>query len=214
MASSSLDLIRCGFTAAAMIAAPVVAQSAPERGVFITQIGDGNRGTVTQTNSQSLARVVQDGNDNQASLDQDGAAAHRAQIAQNGDGNIAGAQQDGDGSTELAVVQDGNGNVANVLQREVSAGEQTKAAILQRGNDNRVLLAQNGSDNDALLEQNGDGNSMNVTQLDSGNRIVWTQTGDGLSGADIIQSGGANIQITQTNAGSVQFMPPPPGTGR
>lgn len=212
MAKSTLDLIRIGAVlGAGLIAAPVLAQSVPERGVFITQIGDGSRATVSQQNSDSFARVVQDGNDNQIDLAQNGSAPHRAQIAQNGDDNRVGAQQDGDGSTDLALVQDGNRNSAAVLQREVSAAEQSSASILQRGNGNSVILAQNGSDNQALLEQLGDGNEMNVTQTDNGNRLEWSQNGDNLSNLGIVQSGGANMQITQSNTG-VQFTPPP-GSG-
>lgn len=212
MAKSTLDLIRIGAVlGAGLIAAPVLAQSVPERGVFITQIGDGSRATVSQQNSDSFARVVQDGNDNQIDLAQNGSAPHRAQIAQNGDDNRVGAQQDGDGSTDLALVQDGNRNTAAVLQREVSAAEQSSASILQRGNGNSVILAQNGSDNQALLEQLGDGNEMNVTQTDNGNRLEWSQNGDNLSNLGIVQSGGANMQITQSNT-SVQFTPPP-GSG-
>lgn len=212
MAKPTLDLIRIGAVlCAGLIAAPVLAQSVPERGVFITQIGDGSRATVSQQNSDSFARVVQDGNDNQIDLAQNGSAPHRAQIAQNGDDNRVGAQQDGDGSTDLALVQDGNRNSAAVLQREVSAAEQSSASILQRGNGNSVILAQNGSDNQALLEQLGDGNEMNVTQTDNGNRLEWSQNGDNLSNLGIVQSGGANMQITQSNTG-VQFTPPP-GSG-
>lgn len=212
MATTPLDLIRSGafsvMIAAGLMSGSANAQSTPERGVFITQIGDGSRATITQQNSDSFARVVQDGNANQVDLAQNGNATHRAQIAQNGDDNQVGAQQDGDGSTDLALVQDGNRNSAVVLQREVSAAEQSSASILQRGNGNSVILAQNGSDNQALLEQLGDGNAMNVTQTDNGNRLEWSQNGDNLSNLGIVQSGGANMQITQSNTG-VQFTPPP-----
>jgi hypothetical protein len=192
------------------IAAPASAQSAPERGVFVTQIGDGSRANVAQQNSESLARIVQDGNNNEADLDQRGTAPHRAQIAQDGDDNQVGVTQEGDGSTELALAQEGNGNQALVLQREVSASEQSLASVLQRGNGNSIVLVQDGSDNEASLTQLGDGNAMTATQLDSGNRLVWAQYGDGLSDLQIVQTGGANLQITQSSTG-VQFTPPPGG---
>ena len=218
MANTPLDLIRPGafgvILAAGLMSGSAHAQSAPERGVFVTQIGDGGRAAITQQNSDSFARIVQDGNDNEIDLAQNGDAPHRAQIAQNGDDNQIGAQQDGDGSTDLTVVQDGDRNSAVVLQREVSAAEQSSASILQRGNGNSVILAQNGSDNQALLEQLGDDNAMNVTQTDSGNRLEWSQNGDNLSNLGIVQTGGANMQITQSNTGGVQFTPPPSsGTG-
>lgn len=196
--------------AAGAISAPALSQTAPERGVFVTQIGDGSRADVAQQNSDSFARIVQDGNDNEADLDQTGAAPHRAQIVQDGDDNRVGVTQEGDGSTELALAQEGNGNLALVLQREASASEQSAASILQRGNSNSIVLVQDGSDNEASLTQLGDGNAMTATQLDSGNRLVWAQNGDGLSDLQITQTGGANLQITQSNTG-VQFTPPPGG---
>lgn len=213
MAIAPHDMIRCGILAAAMIAVPALAQSTPERGVFVTQIGDDSRATVTQRNSDSFARIVQDGDGNQADLAQNGSAPHRATIAQDGDGNIVGAEQDGDGSTDLTLVQEGDGNSALVLQREISAVEESTAAIVQRGNGNRVILAQNGSDNEATLEQLGDGNTMTATQLDSGNRLQWSQNGDNLADLGIVQTGGASLQITQSNIGGVQFAPPPGGGG-
>ncbi|WP_086738497.1 hypothetical protein [Erythrobacter colymbi] len=216
-ATGSLDLIRTAAAAglvlaASAFAAPALAQqSAPERGVFVTQIGDGSRAEVTQQNADGLARVVQDGNDNRVTLNQKGTAPHRAQIVQDGDNNLARAEQDGDGQTELAIGQDGSGNSALVFQRDTAASNQSLAAILQRGNDNSVVLVQDGSDNQASLTQLGNGNAMTATQLDSGNRLLWTQNGDGLADLQITQSGGANLQITQSNTGA-QFAPPP-GSG-
>lgn len=198
-------IIVCGW------ALPATAQSEPTRGVFVTQIGDGSRVEVTQQNSDSLARIAQDGNDNQIDLNQNGSAPHRAQIGQNGDQNIIDAEQDGDGSADLTLAQDGDGNSALVLQREVSAAEQTSAAILQRGNGNRLILTQDGSDNSATLNQLGDDNIMTAAQEGSGNRLEWSQNGDGLSDLGITQIGGSNIQVTQSNTGA-QFAPPP-GSG-
>jgi hypothetical protein len=213
MAIASLDLIRGSILAAALIAVPALAQSATERGVFVTQIGDGSRANVIQRNSDSFARIVQDGDENEVDLAQNGSAPHRATIAQDGDGNVAGVEQDGDGSTDLTLVQEGDANSALVLQREISAAEQSSAAILQRGSGNRVILAQNGSDNEARLEQLGDGNTMTATQLDNGNRLQWSQNGDNLADLGIVQTGGASLQVTQSNIGGVQFAPPPGGGG-
>ena len=211
MARLSHDLIRCSILAAALITAPALAQSAPERGVFVAQIGDGNRSDVSQQNADSFARVVQNGDGNTVELAQDGDAPHRAQIAQDGDGNIVSATQDGDGSTELTLVQDGNGNRASILQRETSIAERTGADVLQRGNGNTMVLTQNGSDNTASLTQQGDDNVMTAAQLDSGNRLAWSQIGDGLTDLRIEQQGGANLEITQSLTGA-QFAPPP-GSG-
>ena len=198
--------------ALALIAGPAHAQSAQERGVFVAQIGDGNRAEVTQQNADSLARVVQNGNDNQTDITQDGGAVHKAQIGQDGDGNRVNAAQDGDGASELTLVQDGDGNSAEILQRETSLAERTGAEILQRGNGNSIALIQNGSDNSAILDQQGDGNAMTAVQLDNGNRLAWSQIGDGLTDLRIEQQGGANMEITQSTAGA-QFAPPPGAGG-
>ena len=76
------------------------------------------------------------------------------------------------------------------------------AAVLQSGNGNLLTLIQDGDDNQARLTQDGDDNTMTATQLDAGNRIEWMQDGDGLSDLQITQTGGASIQITETNSGS------------
>jgi hypothetical protein len=204
--------IAAGLTACAVLAAAsaAFAQSTPERGVFVTQIGDGPRANITQRNADSLAQIVQDGANNQLDLAQEGTAPHTAQIAQDGDDNSVTARQDGDGSTDLALTQEGSGNTVLVSQNEQSALAQTAATIIQRGNGNSIILAQHGSDNQAQLTQEGDGNVMSATQLDSGNRLQWNQIGDGLSDLQIVQTGGAALQITQSNAG-VAFAPPPGG---
>jgi len=173
-----------------MLAVPGFAQTVPERGVFVTQVGDAPRAEITQRNADSLARVAQDGANNQVDLEQDGSAPHRAQIAQDGDDNVALARQDGDGTADLVLAQEGNGNSATLQKREDSGMAQTAAAILQRGNGNSIVLMQDGSDNDALLNQ----------------------VGDGLSDMQVVQTGNGNIQITQSNSGAA-FAPPPAAPG-
>lgn len=202
-----------GALGAALGVAPAAAQSTttPERGVFITQIGQGGRADVVQNNAQSLARIVQDGTANQADLEQTDDGTHRAQIVQDGEGNIASATQQGDGATTLALAQEGDGNTAVVLQNEQEFTAETSATILQSGNGNGIILKQDGSDNDARLAQVGDGNTMTATQLNTGNRLEWSQSGDGLANLHIVQEGGGNLQITQSTT-SAQFAPPP-GSG-
>lgn len=204
--------IASGVAACVMLAtaSAALAQNAPERGVFVTQIGDAPRAAITQRNADSLAEIVQDGTANQLDLEQEGTAPHRAQIVQDGDDNSVTARQDGDGSTDLALAQEGNGNTVLVSQNEESALAETAATIVQRGNGNSIILAQDGSDNQAQLTQEGDSNTITASQLDSGNRLEWSQIGDGLSDLQIVQTGGASMQITQSNAGAA-FAPPPGG---
>ncbi len=210
-ARSALSCLLIGSAGLAMVAVPAWAQSAPERGVFVTQIGESSRASVTQRNADSLTQIVQDGDGNQIDLAQTGSAAHRAQIAQDGDGNTVSAEQDGDGTTSLALAQEGDANTAILLQRELSSAGETTAAVVQRGNGNTIILAQDGSDNSASLAQTGDGNTMTATQLNSGNRLDWSQIGDGLADLGIVQTGNGNLQVTQSATGA-QFAPPP-GSG-
>lgn len=202
----------CAISGLCLSAAAQSTPERPERGVFVTQIGDSPRVTIVQRNADSLAQVAQDGDRNQTDLKQEGSAPHRAQIAQDGDDNTVDAAQDGDGSTDLAIAQDGSSNTVLVVQREDSAAAQTTATIVQRGNGNSIDLGQDGSDNQAQLTQNGDDNVMTASQLDSGNRLEWNQIGDGLSDLQIVQQGGSTMQVTQSNVGAA-FAPPPSPPG-
>lgn len=170
-----------------------------ERGVFIEQVGVGNRADVSQAGSNGRAQIVQDGASNVSTLTQ-GAGVHSATIVQSGDENSVLASQDGIGETELLMAQEGSGNFADVSQADGGL-LYSAAAILQNGNGNSLSLVQNGDDNQARLTQNGDNNAMTAVQLDAGNRLEWTQDGSGLSDLQITQTGGAAMQVTQTNSG-------------
>jgi hypothetical protein len=50
-----------GFAGILLLPAAAMAQSAPDTGVFISQIGDGNRAAVTQQTSDGAARIAQNG---------------------------------------------------------------------------------------------------------------------------------------------------------
>lgn len=188
-----------------------IAEAEDSRGVFVSQIGTTNRSTVSQENSESFIRIIQNGADNVAELNQKGSGTHQASAAQSGDGNVLAAEQAGSGATTLLFAQEGNANSAILLQRE-SSTLSSAAAILQSGDNNNLTLIQDGSDNQARLTQDGDANTMTATQLNAGNRLQWTQQGDGLSDLQITQDGGSNIEITQSNAGAA-FAPPAGGSG-
>lgn len=201
------------FVLAVSIAAPAQAQDgggagfeeieapvADRSGVFVTQIGNTNRADVDQPDGQSFAQVVQDGADNAVDLAQRNSGNHYASIAQSGDANAILAAQEGAGETILLLGQEGNENSATISQTDNGLAN-SAAAILQSGNQNSIVLIQDGDDNQARLTQNGDGNAMTATQLDVGNRLEWVQNGSGLSDLQITQTGGANLQITQSNGG-------------
>lgn len=215
MASAPFDPARRAAAIALLLgiglAAPVQAQSEPSRGVFINQIADDSRVTVTQSNAGSLAQVRQDGIENTVTVMQDGSAPQTARITQDGAGSTLLSNQSGNGSTVLDAAQDGDGNTATLRQRETIAGVVSTARIQQLGNRNRLSLDQDGSDNAADLSQIGDDNAMTAVQQGDGNRLQWAQNGDGLSDLQITQTGSAVMQITQSMTGA-QFAPPP-GSG-
>jgi hypothetical protein len=208
----------CALLAAAFaFTAPLSAQSAPQQfdpitvpaaepdsGVFVSQIGNGNRTDANQQTNSQFARIIQDGADNTADIDQRGEGEHFASIAQTGNTNLVLALQDGNGQSALLLAQQGNGNSADIGQTDngLLGPLGSAAAIFQSGDGNSLILVQNGSDNQARLTQNGDNNDMTATQLDTGNRLDWTQDGSGLSDLQITQEGGAVMQITQTNMSS------------
>ena len=180
--------------------AAIEAPAEQASGVFIEQVGTTNRAEVNQASASGAARILQDGSGNQASLNQGELGQNTATLAQAGDDNSINAAQNGSGSNLLLLAQEGNGNSALVSQTD-SGLLYSAAAILQSGNGNSLALVQDGDDNQARLTQNGDNNAMTAVQLDTGNRLEWTQDGSGLSDLQITQTGGAAMQVTQTNGG-------------
>ncbi|MGB7370174.1 hypothetical protein [Erythrobacter sp.] len=176
------------------------------RGVFISQIGATNRADVDQGETNSYARVLQNGAENIVELAQGDTGTHYARIAQEGDRNELSARQDGEGQTVLMFAQEGDGNDADLFQRD--DGERYSAlAIAQTGNNNSLVMVQDGSDNQARLVQDGNSNTMTATQLDAGNRLEWTQDGSNLSSLDIRQEGNQTTYIYQTSNGGAAFAP-------
>lgn len=170
-----------------------------DRGVFVSQIGSGNRAEARQRGARSYARVAQSGDDNSVDIDQDD-GDHYVRVAQDGSNNALVAGQEGTGQSVLMLAQQGTFNRADVSQTE-SGTLFSAAAISQSGNGNLLNLVQDGSDNQARLIQEGDGNAMTATQIGDGNRLAWTQQGSGLADLQVTQEGGQSMQITQTNGG-------------
>ncbi|NCP13845.1 MAG: hypothetical protein GW858_06720 [Sphingomonadales bacterium] len=177
--------------------ASAMAQSTPDSGVFISQIGDGNRAKVSQQTRDSAARIEQGGTENDVTLTQQGTADHSARIAQQGSGNITTADQSGAGQASLVMAQQGAGNFVDVAQTENNLGQITAATIFQTGDSNTITLTQDGSDNAAILRQDGNNNDMSVLQTGNSNRLEWTQVGNGASDLQITQTGEQAMIITQ-----------------
>lgn len=169
-----------------------------DRHVFITQIGRDNRATVRQTAPNAYAKVDQDGDDNIATIAQNGSASGYVELLQRGTANDAAIGQSGTstGNNTLYATQLGTANLLRVDQTAQAGGN--GAILLQDGGMNRITLGQAGSDNMAKLSQDGDRNAMTADQTGTGNRLIWTQTGNGLSDLAIKQTGGQSVMITQT----------------
>lgn len=168
-------------------------------GAYITQIGASNTAAIQQSASTQYARVTQQGNRNRATSNQQNGVQF-SEISQVGDDNRVEVGQNGAGENVLYVSQQGNLNNANVMQDE-AGGTYNAAVVFQKGTGNTLSLTQDGSDNQAALVQDGENNTLTATQTGDANRLQWTQTGNGLSDLAIQQTGGANIQITQSNGG-------------
>lgn len=196
--SKCFALVAMAFAAVpAAFAQPLAPENAAASGVFVEQIGSGNSTTIKQSTRGSLASVRQEGQSNTGEIVQDAGSVQSASIEQTGDRNMAAITQGGDALNAAIITQTGNANTAALAQEGVRIG--AVATIAQHGADNSALLAQAGSDNHANLAQVGDGNTMSASQIGIGNRLDWLQAGSGLSDLSVTQSGGATMQITQTN---------------
>ena len=170
------------------------------RGAYISQIGEANVATVTQTAPNALAIVDQDGARNEANVTQKGSGLGYVKAGQTGVANSAAVVQDGSGQNVLYLNQNGTANIATSRQN-ASGAVHNGAVMAQVGNGNDMSLTQDGSDNRALLSQEGDGNAMTAVQNGDGNRLIWSQQGINLSNLQITQSGAQAMQITQTGVG-------------
>lgn len=171
-----------------------------DSGAYVTQIGDNHVAQINQTAPSQYARITQRGNANEATADQRGGRQF-AELSQQGDDNKLEVEQKGSGENMLYLSQQGHLNNVKISQNE--AGVTLNAAVIfQTGNGNDLSLIQDGSDNQAALIQDGDNNVLTATQIGDANRLKWTQKGEGLSDLAIQQTGGANIQISQSNNGN------------
>jgi minor curlin subunit len=176
-----------------------------DRGVFISQIGDGNVANAIQTAPNAYASVAQNGNSNDAELSQTGTGTGYVALSQTADSNYAAIDQSGSGQNVVYATQDATGNWLRSNQSALGSIF-NGAELTQTGNYNDMKLDQVGSDNLVVLTQTGDNDAMTATQLGDDNRLTWIQQGDNLSDLQITQTGGAvaggQLMITQTNIGN------------
>lgn len=175
----------------------VVSPSVSGRTAYVSQIGNANEATVSQTAPDARISIRQDGDRNVAAVTQSGEGIAFGDIAQTGADNEAALAQQGSGTNVLYLAQTGTGNRAAAQQS--AEGALLNGAIMnQIGAFNQMSLFQDGSDNRAALTQEGDSNQMTAAQTGVGNRLIWTQQGNNLSNLGITQTGAQAIQITQT----------------
>ena len=165
-----------------------------------TQIGTTHQARIDQQNNRQYARIEQSGTQNRANVDQRGVGEHFTELIQQGDENDFELRQEGAGANVLYASQQGDQNRIDAVQSQTGA-IYNAAIVSQKGNRNDLALAQDGADNQATLVQQGDDNIMSATQIGDGNRLNWLQDGSNLSDLMIHQSGGAAMQVTQTNSG-------------
>jgi hypothetical protein len=171
----------------------IVMPPVTDRGVFITQVGDGNHANVVQSAPNAYTAIDQNGSSNDADVSQSGTGTGYIAAAQTGDENFARLEQSGPGQNVLYATQTGTGNW--MWSNQLALGAiYNGARLTQTGNYNDMALDQAGSDNLAALTQEGDNNAMTATQLGDGNRLIWTQQGGANSGGQLM--------ITQTNVGN------------
>lgn len=169
---------------------------------FVTQIGDANDASISQSSSHQFARVLQNGDNGTVRVDQQGEGIAYLEVDQAGLLNSFVVRQTAEfgGGNIVMAEQDGENN-AILLDQFAAAGNLNGAVLTQQGMGNQMELNQAGSDNRAELVQTGDNNAMTATQNGSANQLRWVQDGNGLSDLQIVQSGNQAISITQSNGG-------------
>lgn len=166
----------------------------------VRQRGPGNNANVSNGasgNDENFSRVIQDGANNRAIIEQigdfndsfadqqgnDNALTHR----QIGDENEADSHQTGNGHNS-SIAQGGDGNLARVTQ---SGGNRNRSTINQGGGGSFADEA------DAEIAQRGSDNASEVNQLGFRNEAFVIQ------GATPLASDGARSSITQRQSGHV-----------
>lgn len=182
---------------ASALAGPAMAQS----GVYVSQIGSGNKATVSQDESavSGYAKIEQTGRGNEdegnvAVVTQKG-GKHLALVTQSGTKNTTGLTQHGNFESQAVISQTGQDNLIGLTQTSSLASQ--FATLTQTGEGNKISLSQDGAENTANLTQTGDRNVLNLAQTGGGN-VTWTQTGNELSSLGVSVDGAQTMIITQT----------------
>lgn len=170
---------------------------------FVTQVGDENRASISQSASNQFADIAQDGEANMARVGQTGSGFAYLELDQTGLLNSAVVVQDAEvGGSNIALIEQNGENNAILLDQSATTGGMNGTILAQHGSGNQMQVQQTGSENRAELIQTGDNNAMTATQNGTANQLRWVQDGNGLSDLQIVQSGNQAISIVQSNGGS------------
>ncbi|MFS2214285.1 hypothetical protein ACCD08_07245 [Telluria sp. Tellsp104] len=179
----------------------------------VSQTGSDNNAGITQNgrlggNSPPVEAVItQQGNGNDATITQTNAFSNDVTVDQNGSANLARLRQVGTGDASLHVTQNGSGNTATVDHLGSSHGG---PQVTQTGEGNTVsLYADNLLGPGARITQDGSMNNANVLLVGFDIMLTLSQQGvgnvanasvSGTSYADISQNGSYNLaNLTQAN---------------
>jgi minor curlin subunit len=170
---------------------------------FVTQVGDENQASISQSSSNQLADIAQDGEANMTRVNQTGSGLAYLELDQTGLLNSAVIVQDAEvGGSNIALIEQNGENNAILLDQSATSSGMNGTILAQHGSGNQMQLQQTGSENRAELIQTGDNNAMTATQNGAANQLRWVQDGTGLSDLQIVQSGNQAISIVQSNGGS------------
>ncbi len=194
-----------------LLALPVSAQAQQANGVFIDQIGDNAKVTISQEGKRNIIgetaplRAVLGGTNGVASIIQtgdDNAVSRNVKV--NGSGNQLTVLHKGDRNRYSSGRTVGNDNVIALYQTGSGNdgmtsinGQANRLSILQEGRDNVASLSATGSDNRLSSFSKGEGNRVNLISTGSGNVLSANQLGAGNT-AVVRQTGnGASLSIIQ-----------------
>jgi hypothetical protein len=176
---------------------------------IVSQTGTGNNAGITQDGRPGsvpppvVTVITQKGNGNDATISQTNAVSNDVSVDQNGSGNLARLRQVDTGDASLHVTQDGIGNTATVDHLRSSHGG---PQVTQTGEGNTVslvvdhllghgaVITQTGSMNNASVQLIEGETLLTISQQGIGNFVGANATGYGHS-ATINQIGNSNSAL-------------------
>ncbi|AXA64404.1 hypothetical protein [Pseudomonas oryzihabitans] len=182
---------------AALLAGLAAPAFAVEQSISLTQAGNANQATLTQSDGRAnTVEQLQRGDGNRTTLEQRQAFGAQARIEQTSSGNGLQIVQQGS-NQQIAVTQLEDGNHFADLS-QIGGGAGNSLELEQRGNAASAYLHQAGDLNVYSVRQAGfGGNELRATATGDGNRLTVEQRSGGV--AEVVQTGNGNaVQLTQS----------------